>query len=368
LKKFNNQQSDSLLKKLEYKFKGIVEGFLYNKQYPVLVSEPTKVFNLTTDSRILLLRHDRIGDVLVSVPYIKLLKKNFPDTKIDILLSDKNLSSKRAVEPYVSEIFVYKKQFSKLFSLIRILRNRKYDLVIDLFDNPSTTSSMLIKFIKAKYNLGFEKSNSLSYTHIVPLPDKNKFHIVERISNLCLPFGFRAKKEELDLEFRISQEELKIALSKIKSGKKDNVIGINLSGSSRAKYWGTRNYIELITKINSSFPDLDVVIFSIPDYKIELDEILSKTKSISAPISDSFLKFSSYIAVCDYIITPDTSVVHLASAFKIPSVSLHTWTGSDDTGMPWSGFNSKNICLKTDSGVLSKITVETVFAAFREII
>lgn len=368
LKRINSKKkNDPILKKIEFKVKHFVNKRLFNKKDPIIINEITDVFELKPNCRILLLRQDRIGDLLVSVPFIKYLRNKYLECEIDIILSEKNINAKRAVEPYISNIYLYEKKILKIIKLIIDLKKRKYDLLIDLYDNSSTTSTFLIKFIKAKYNLGLEKSNNLIYSHIVPLLDKNKYHIVERIANLSIPFGFLLQKNDLLLEFNIFESEKKQAEEKLKIEKNKKYLGINLSGSTEAKYWGTENYIGLIKKINIENPEIEIIIFATEKFENELNIIVSDTKSKATPRTNSFLEFAANISLCDFLISVDTSVVHLAAAFQIPIISLHIWTGTIDTGLPWYSFNNQNKYLVTKNN-LSDIKVIDVFNAYLELI
>ncbi len=364
--KNNSHKSDPFLKRLEYRLKNWIDTFLVREDSPISVNGTENIFGLTTDSRVLILRHDRIGDLIVSTPFFRIFRHFYPDICIDVLLSNKNVSAIRAIDSYVNNVFVFEKSIINQFLLLRKLKSNNYDIIIDLFDNPSTTSSFLIKLVNPLYAIGFDKTNRLSYSHLVNLPDKNKVHIVERISKMLSAFGVSPKSNELKLEFRISRIELERAFEKIHvSGK---ILGINLSGSSRAKFWGNENLISFITQFNMKHKDFSIVLFYTNDYDLEAEEIIQKTIAVKSPKSSSFVQFASYIATCDYLLTPDTSVVHLASAFNIPCVSLHLYTGSTDTGLPWYAFNSPTKYLVTNTDKLSNIEVEKVLSAFEELI
>ncbi|MDX9790808.1 MAG: glycosyltransferase family 9 protein [Candidatus Kapabacteria bacterium] len=314
-----------------------------------------------------MLRHDRIGDVLVTVPFLRALRSTYPKIEIDMLFSDYNISAKRAVDSFTNNIYVYRKGILKLFKLIRQLRSRNYDLIIDLFDNPSTTSQYLIKLINPLYTIGFDKNNKGLYTHIVPLPDKRLVHIVERITCLLMPFGINPSKSDLSLSFRLEPREIKYA-KKMLMTKGKKLLAVNLSGSSRAKFWGVENIKSFIKMFSENHSEIDIVIFFTEDYVSEADEIVENSPARKAPPTKSFLRFAAYLSVCNYLLTPDTSAVHLAAAFKIPCVSLHLWTGSEDTGLPWYAYNTPQKTLKTSTNDLSSISPENVCTAFNELI
>lgn len=356
-----------MLKKVEKGIKKFFDNLISKEVVPILTTKPESKITLSRGSRILLLRQDRIGDVLVSVPFVHALHNFFPDAEIDILLSSKNISAVRAVEDFVNIAYIYDKKIFNTIQLIRVLKKRKYDVVIDMFDNPSTTSAYLIKFINPLCSLGFEKKDTSYYSHIVPLPDKRRFHIVERIANLLLPFGINPAESDLKISFKLSSDEKSDAFDLINKVNK-KILGINIAGSNRSKFWGTDKYIEFINTLHARFIDYEVTIFSMPEYEKELNIIIKDTQAIKAPKSNTFVQFASHISACDIILTPDTSVVHLAAAFKVPCVSLHIWRNTEDAGMPWSAYNSPQITLTTSSDSLSNIPVSDALDAVSELL
>jgi len=356
------------LKKIELSLRKKFSRFLRTPRQPILIEKPTNKFYFVEGSRILLLRHDRIGDIMVSVPFIKKLRALYPKVQIDILLSKRNIVAKSAVIPYINNIYVLEKGIYQFFKLINKLKSNKYDMLIDLFDNASTTSSIVIKYSKPLYALGINKANSSSYTHVVPLLNKNKHHIVERIAHLLLPFGVAPMQRDLHLSYPLTNEQKSKAkeLLAVESGKV--LLGINLAGSNSSKYWGTANYIELIKTLNIVYPAFDVVIFHTEEYINELKEIKEHTICREAPMTNNFDDYVAMLSLTKIIISPDTAAVHIAAAFKIPCIGLFLWTGSKDTGLPWYSFNSPYRCLKTTSGNLANISVDEVIESVDEIV
>lgn len=323
---------DSYSKRLELAFKKWFKKFITGNLSHTLSSIPQDLFSDVTN--ILILRHDRIGDLLVSVPFLKALRTNYPNLEITILLSEKNYSASRAASPYVNNILVYKKGLKDIYGLLKELNRKKFDLIIDLFDNPSATSDFILKFVKSRYKLGIDKDNRNNYSHIVPLLDKSKNHIVDRINQLLLPFNIDPSNIDNNLSYNLTNDEIEKAYNDTQKEKNELRIGINLSGSSISKFWGEQNYIEFINLIKKFHSQIDVILFTTGNNKLIADNITMVSNAVVAPLTSNFDEFASYINTCDVLITPDTSVIHLCSAFKIPVVALYEIPESN-TGMHW---------------------------------
>lgn len=335
-------------------------------------SEPVKIVGQLNEfsnaKKILLLRQDRIGDVLVSIAFIKKLKALLPNTKIDIVLSHRNESTLFAIQEPISRCFVLEKGVLGYFKVINEIRRTEYDIVIDMLDNASSTSSILTRFTKAKAKLGFDKKNRKVYSHVVELPNKLKNHIIERLNSLLLPIdGSTSNKESLSIALSVETQKKSVELLGEKSQKLR--LGINLSGSDASKNWGTGNYIALLKTLNSNKDELEIKVFTTKSNEKQLVEITSVIPNIAAPFVNSFEQFTAMISTCDIVLTPDTSVVHLCSAFDIPCIALYTYSNRPNVGMPWEPRSKYSKVLKiSDKETLGLIKVTDVLAALKQTI
>ncbi|MER3328201.1 MAG: glycosyltransferase family 9 protein, partial [Candidatus Kapaibacterium sp.] len=318
--------------------------------------------------RVLLLRQDRIGDVLVSIAFIKKLKNLLPNTKIDIVLSHRNKSAFFTIKDYVSNSFVLEKGIFSYFKLLNKIRSTEYDIIIDLLDNASSTSTILTEFAKAKLKLGFDKENRKVYTHIVELPNKNENHIIERLNSLLLPIAGNVSNEET-LSFSLSDESLCKANELIWSKSNKIRLGINLSGSDNSKNWGTGNYIGFLKILEPLKSELEVKVFTTKSNEKQLNQITEVKPNVAAPFVNSFEQFTAMISTCDIVLTPDTSVVHLCTAFDIPCIALYTYSDKPNVGMPWEPKSKYSKVIKiSEKETLSFIKVTDVLAALKQTI
>jgi ADP-heptose:LPS heptosyltransferase len=357
----------ALLKQIEINLSNLLIRFLRFSGVQEHVLKPEDKFDITDKSKILLLRQDRIGDVIISVPVVKYLREKYPDIRIDMLFGNYNYGIRKAVEPYISNSYCYSKNLFKDLALIRKLRRENYDIIIDMFDNPSTTSALLIKLIKPEFSVGLDKENSLLYSHIVPLPDRRKVHIVERTANLLLPFGLDPAQHDFSLDYYVDLDDNARARELLGSKWKKPRLGINLSGSDKSKYWGTENYIDFIRSVSKKNNDIDVVIFAMRDDTEELKEILSSTNARQAPFVNSVHDYAIMLATCDYLLATDTSAVHFAAAFKVPTLVLYSIPPGDNNLKPWLPYKNKHATVSTSSRNISEIRPSEVTRAFQEL-
>jgi ADP-heptose:LPS heptosyltransferase len=82
------------------------------------------------------------------------------------------------------------------------------------------------------------------------------------------------------------------------------------------------------------------------------------------PPQMSLQQFAAIVHEFDLLLTPDTAVVHIAAAWKIPTVALYH---ADPAITPWVPYHTPHRAVTDPSGVAA-ITVDRVIAAVDDLI
>jgi ADP-heptose:LPS heptosyltransferase len=146
-------------------------------------------------------------------------------------------------------------------------------------------------------------------------------------------------------------------------------------------YWGRENFIWLVEQMQTAFPAFDVMLMGMPDYAGEIQAIQAaihenKTTDVSvysAPPAASLHEFAAMLHECDAVFTPDTSVVHLAAAWKLPTVALFVF---NEFGLVhWTPFNTPHRALVVGEeaflrgeNVIRTISRDEVWKALQDIL
>jgi len=351
----------SLLKSLEL---SVRRRFLDATHRPFagdLVTTPRTAVVLGAKPRILLLRQDRIGDVLVSVPVIRALRQAYPGAQIDMLFSRTNYDVRGAVAPYVDHALCYYKTPVAAARLLVALRQGRYDAVVDLLDAPSANAQFVIEWSRARYRVGILHDRAGHYTHAVPLLTRGEVHVVERIAQLLLPFGIDPSQVPLDLEYQIDPAALTRARARLGPAERPIRLGVNIS----PRYWGRENFIACIRWLRKWDPRFDIAVGGSPEQQGEVEAIVAATGVARIPEVDGFEDYAAMIHEFDLLLTPDTSTVHLAAAWKIPMVGLYHWR----PGHPalWLPYRSPHRAVVSEEG-FAAIPLDEVQQAFHALV
>lgn len=345
---------DTIPKQIELFFRRKIQTFFENDNRTTVVTSPINAFDTSKPLKIVFLRQDHLGDVIVSVPLIRELHKRFPNFEFQIVLGKSNISLAPFLRKYTSKEWKYSKKILDIVRLIRALRKEQFDVVIDIHDKASLTSTILIWVIRSRYAIGLAKGSSKVLSHRVELPQGQIPQAVDLYLLPMLPFGIDPKTVDFSLEFPKSEVVTK----------NPRRVFINLNGSQRIRYWGTENFISCIQKLQSAFPDFEIVVSCTKDYDGELQEILSKTTAKHIGYYNSFFEVTTEIDKSQFVITPDTVVPHICEAWSIPCVVLYL---RYDSYTMWRPKTTQFRPVISQDEIMTSIAPDDVIDAFKQL-
>ena len=264
---------------------------------------------------ILFLRYDgKIGDMIVNSLIFREIKKVYPDIKIGVVARGAAIDIIRE-NPNVDKIYEYYKDRKKIKDLALKIKEEKYDLLIDFSEMLRVNQMMLINLCGARTNIGLDRKDWELFD--LSIESGKDFKWTEHITNRYLAYLIKLglKKENIDISYDIYLEDEKkyeAFFNEIKESKK---LILNPYGASKHKSFN----IETLENIINYLKDKDIVIILtyFGDKYKELEFLEKKYKYVYIPKKiESILDTAILIKKSDYVISPDTSIVHIASAFN----------------------------------------------------
>ena len=318
--------------------------------------------------KILIVRLGKIGDLVVTSFVFEVLKNKYPHLEIHLL----TLSSNKDVvkyNPRISKVIYAKKNLS-LYLKLPGLRKESYDMIFDFNDNPSTTSALIFKFVTARIKAGYDFPKYERYINFKVTPiKKESSHIIERMNNFLYQLGIEADEKLVKPFFYLGSDELSDVvreLSKVEKGK--HLIAVNLSAGANIRYWEREKWDQLLHSINDEYKNCFFLLLS-----TEKDRALQKQLATSFGDENciegklaSIQHFAAYIKSADMLITPDTSAVHIASAFDIPTLALYP--NPEWNYVSWQPYRVAYRSIKSSTENVNDISVQEVFTKFKSLI
>jgi len=290
---------------------------------------------------ILVLQFWGIGETILTLPAIKVLRNKFPKAEIAILATDRNRDVYSGLNFFNRLLLINLNPFSiKLFMLKNI---KKYDLVID-FEEYLNISSIMAFFI-GKRRIGFSHGiRSLLYTDKVKYNDKQ--HVTQTHLDLLKPLGIIKKADKLEKLF-INKKDKKIIDDFITKNnlKNKKLIGIapGAAESARSRIWPRDNFAELADKLIEKYKNSKIIFIGSKEEYNLINDVISLTKNKEKTINAAgkiTLKQTFYlISKCSLFISNDTGSMHIAAAMGIKTIGLF----GPNVPVRWAPFGKGNV-------------------------
>ena len=285
--------------------------------------------------KILIIRFSSIGDIVLTTPIVRCLKKQIPNTEIHFLTKS-NFVSLLENSPYISKIYSIKDKVSEMRA---DLEKEKYDVVIDLHKN--LRSARAKRMIGTK-TFSFNKLNIekwlLVNLKINKLPN---IHIVDRYFETVKTLG--VVNDNLGLDYFIPEKD-SVDVAALFNLNATSYHALVVGGSYYTKQIPL-NKLQQICMLS----DKSIVVLG---GKEDAATGLQLEKEFAGKVFSACGKFNinqsaSIVKQADKVITSDTGLMHIASAFKKDIITL--WGNTvPEFGMYayFSGKNSKILEVK----------------------
>jgi heptosyltransferase-2 len=283
--------------------------------------------------KILLIKFGNIGDVLITTPAIKAIRKKFPDAEITMLTSKRTCGLYEQYD-YINRVInadlVEDKNTARnvfftilgILKLARKIRKENFDLVID-FETYSTFSACLSFFSGARIRAGIDfkgSSRGKLYTQSLEYIKEDR-HELDTFLELAALIG--AKTNDKETEINISKKDLKYADNLLKKLPKRTTIAVHAGGNSDwpIKRWPEESFSELL-KFLTEKHRANIILTGSGDEK-ELNDRLKKEKNaVNLAGKANLNQLAAILSKCDLFIGNDSAPMHIAAAVKTKTIGI----------------------------------------------
>ena len=208
----------------------------------------------------------------------------------------------------------------KIASLLNEIRRQKYDLLIDPKDHQSSESSVFARIIRADRKIGFNPPGKSYFNDSLPGDEANKkLHYSEKVLRPLELFGQKMPGKPVKPILDEAPESSEKVIAFFEECASEPKILVNISASRMARMWPEKNWIDFFN--TASFNGRFVMSFA-PSEKEMAERISNASPNVELFRTSGFMDVVSLVKNCDMVVTPDTSIVHIASAFDKPLISM----------------------------------------------
>ncbi len=325
----------------------IAKPFLYKMRKRKTI--PT--FKRSTMKRVLVIRPDEIGDVVMNTPFLRELRHNLPDAEITLLVKPVAYNLMELC-PYVNEVLTFEctrwhtwklQYFIQSFQFARRhLWMQGFDIAImPRWDTDHSSATFLSYFSGTPLRLGYSEKVNVDkkqlnrsfdrlLTHV--LQDSSLKHEVEHNLDVIRFLGGKVKDDKLELWY--AEKEVSFANDLLRNKgveSNDLLVAICPGAGAPKRQWPLPFYIELCQWLQKEY-HARLIIIGGPGEEILGEELQRElgTSIINVVGKVTLRQMAALVKQCSFYVGNDTGPMHIAAALDIPIVELscHPTTGS----------------------------------------
>jgi lipopolysaccharide heptosyltransferase II len=348
---------------------------------------PSKSWNRA--NKVLCVRLDSLGDVLMTTPAMRALKVSRPTRHIALLTSPTGAEAASLV-PEIDEVLVYEAPWMKAtpprrdcspdYQMLEHLRRLRYDaaVIFTVYSQNPLSAALLCYLADIPLRLAHCHENPYQLlTEWVPDPEpvSGIRHEVQRQLDLVATVGCRTADERLSIRFPFSAHERAVqALREFGIDRRQPWVVIHPGASAASRRYPAEGFAEVARRLVQDHRCQVVFTGSPAEHElVEEIRILMRVRSYTLAGCVSLAELGALLALAPLLVANNTGPVHVAAAVGTPVVDLYALTNPQHT--PWGvpsrvlfhdvpcKYCYKSSCPEGHHDCLRRVTPDTVVAA-----
>jgi lipopolysaccharide heptosyltransferase II len=261
--------------------------------------------------RILIIRFSSIGDIVLTSPVVRCLKKQIPNAEIHFL-TKKSFTPILESNPYITKVWSWQDENSA--AILSELKKLRFDFVADLHHN---LRSLRVKLALRRPGASFNKLNIEKFLlvnfKINRLPEK---HIVDRYLETVSALGIVNDGEGLD--FFIPPQAENFDIKQLPLSHQAGYVALVAGALQGTKRMPREKLSELCSILNKPLVVLG------GEAEKSVGSFLAQNHSHVVDLCGklSLAQSARLIKQASAVVTHDTGLMHIAAAFRKPIISI----------------------------------------------
>ncbi len=261
--------------------------------------------------RFLVVRFSSIGDIVLTTPVVRHLKKQVEDAEIHFL-TKAAYASLLETNPYIDKVHSFD---GDIKACIASLREVGIDYIIDLHHN---ARSARIKYSLKRFAFTVDKLNWKKWLYVTFKRDRMPdIHMVDR--NLDTIQSYIEDRDKLGLDYFIPEKD-EISKSSLPGAFRLAYVGLSIGAQHETKKLPVESLVELCRKIKHP-----LIILGGPGDKTTGEAIVTALPGkeiLNACGQYNIHQSASLVRQAKVLITHDTGLMHIGAAFQLKIISV----------------------------------------------
>lgn len=301
--------------------------------------------------RFLIVRTDRVGDVVMITAIPREIKKAFPDAFV-ATLTQTNTAKILENNPYIDEIITDDLSEETFWKLVKKIKSLKFDYGLLIHPTERAAYQMLWGGVKQRIGVGRILYEVLTFMKSV---SRNNYTPLRHEADYCMDLARKVGVVTDNYQpeiFVTDSEKAEITnyLSDKGISKETYKIILHTGSKNSAPNWSEDKYFELISKILNKYPDKNFALLltafeMTQEFKSKVNQINDKRILDVSDYIDDLRKLIKIISVSDLMLCSSTGPIHLADALNIKCIGIHC-NRPMNCVKHWGVINNKSINLE----------------------
>lgn len=339
--------------------------------------------------RVLIIRTDRMGDMIISTPVIKAVRQAYPGAYIAVLVSPYTVPVIRG-NPYIDEVIVYDKKTAEsdpvsFAGFVGVIRSKKFDIALVL--HPTNRVHLLAFLAGIPRRVGYDRKLGWLLTDKLPYSQSTgKKHQRDYVLDIIRHIGIEPSDLSYDIPVDPEAERWAQDLFEKEGLSADTKVAVlNPGASCPSKIWPAAGYAAVGDYLAGKL-GFKVIVLGGPqglDARTCRDVIAAmRIKPVDLVGKADIPQTASLFRRVQLVISADTGPMHIASAVSAPLVAIFGRNQSGLSPLRWGPVNANSKVLHKSVGCieclahnctrefacLKAITTDDVIAAVRALI
>ncbi len=291
--------------------------------------------------RILVIRLDLIGDLVLSMVIVRVLKRTYPEAEIDLISvpasakvieGDPDVARLLGYDPNIwrrPKALLQKKNWRELRALLKTLRAREYDLALSVFGK---WAGVLAALSGAKRTLGFGResfpglmTDSVPGKHWTP---GEKKHEVDYCLELAQAAGASIEAEDryprLTIPAQVTDEIDQLLATQGVQPQRPLIACHVSANNGQSKRWPVPYWATLMDRLIRE-EHATVVLTGAPNDLPLIEKITRRMheQPLNLAGKTSLIQLAALLKRADLLISGDSGPMHMAGAVETPLIAIH---------------------------------------------
>lgn len=308
-------------------------------------------------NRILIVRTDRIGDVLLSTPVIKALRQGYPHAYIAMMVSP---YAKDIVDgnPYLDEVIIYDKDgkhrsWARSVKFAANLKKKRFGLALVL--HPANRVHLVTFLAGIPKRLGYDlKLGFLLTDRLKHAKQSGEKHELEYNLDLVRYLGIEPEDKSLFMPIKPeSEKSVSILFGREGIKDSDGILALHPGASCPSKVWPNERFAEAADRLVARYGFKVLVLAGPKDIKLAQNVIKQmRNQGVDLAGRTSVSQLASILKRCKLFISNDSGPVHVAAAVGTPVISIFGRAQKGLGPKRWGPLGLKDIFLHKTVGCI----------------